>query len=266
VRWNNEHVTAYRAHPTQKYPYLYPLAGPLSGRSLTVETALPWPHHRSCFFGCDRVNGGNYWQEGPEQGQIRSRGPRLGAIQSDAVEILDACDWQRPNTPIVMRDERRVVVRIVGPQLRFVDWEIRWLAVEHITIEKTNHSLFAVRVAPDLSPAGGGRLVNADGQSGEKATFGVNSAWCDCSRGGGATAGVAAEGLTLMDHPRNPWAPTPWFTRDYGFMSPTPLYFREQPWTLAGGDSVTLRYRVVLHGGDVGASDLDAIFRAWSRA
>ena len=39
LRWNNEPLTCYRAHPTQKYPYFYPLTGPLSGLSLTSESA-----------------------------------------------------------------------------------------------------------------------------------------------------------------------------------------------------------------------------------
>jgi len=77
VRWNNRPLTCYRAHRSQKYPYLYPLAGPQTGLSLTTETALPWPHHRSLFFGCDRVNGGNYWQEEFDKGQILSAGPKL---------------------------------------------------------------------------------------------------------------------------------------------------------------------------------------------
>jgi hypothetical protein len=63
IRLNNRLLTCYRAHRSQKYPYLFPLAGPLSGLSLTDETTLPFPHHRALFLGCDRVNGGNYWQE-----------------------------------------------------------------------------------------------------------------------------------------------------------------------------------------------------------
>ena len=75
VRWANQLLTAYRAHPTQKYPYLYPAAGPLSGLSLTTESSLPFPHHRSILFSCDHVNGANYWQGPLEGGRIVSAGP-----------------------------------------------------------------------------------------------------------------------------------------------------------------------------------------------
>jgi hypothetical protein len=264
IRWNNVTVTCYRAHRSQKYPYLYPLTGPLSGLSVTTETSLPYPHHRSCFFACDRVNGGNYWQDEYDRGQILSGGPKLGQVTDTTVEVLDACDWQLPNGPVVMRDQRRISITAAGPSLRFLDLELQWQAVEDISVPKTNHALFAVRAATDLSPTGGGQLVNAEGLSGEKATFGKPSAWCDFSGKRQGIAGDVVEGIALLDHPGNPWAPTPWFTRDYGFISPSPMFFREEPWQLAAGKSVTLRYRVVVHAGDAQAAGIPDVFRSWT--
>lgn len=264
VRWNNRPLTCYRAHRSQKYPYLYPLAGPVTGLSLTTETALPWPHHRSLFFGCDRVNGGNYWQEEFGQGQILSAGPTLGKATKETVEILDACDWQRPGGPVVMKDQRKVTISVPSPRLTFLDWEIQWQAVEDVKIPKTNHSLFALRASNDVTPLGGGLLLNAEGQSGEKATFGKPSAWCGFSGKREKNLGDVIEGIALLHHPKNPWAPCPWFTRDYGFLSPTPFNFIEKPWELAAGKSVTLRYRVVLHAGDAKAAELDTVHREWA--
>ncbi|MBI5386822.1 MAG: PmoA family protein [Verrucomicrobia bacterium] len=264
VRFDNRLVTCYRAHRSQKYPYLFPLSGPLSGLSVTSETALPWPHHRSLFFGCDRVNGGNYWQEDFDKGQILSTGPKLGATTPDSVEILDRCEWQKPGGPIVAKEQRRITVTVAGSRLRFIDWETQWQAVETITVQKTNHSLFSARAALDLTPTGGGQLVNAEGDSGEKATFGKKSAWCDFSGKRDAAAGGVIEGIAILDHPKNPWSPCPWFTRDYGFMSPTPMNWIEKPWQLEASQSVTLRYRVVVHAGDAKEAGLAEIFKAWA--
>ena len=50
IRWADDPVTCYRAHPTQKYPYFYPLTGPASGLSLTTESGSSFPHHRSLLF------------------------------------------------------------------------------------------------------------------------------------------------------------------------------------------------------------------------
>lgn len=264
VRWDNRLVTCYRAHRSQKYPYLYPLTGPVSGLSVTSETSLPYPHHRSCFFACDRVNGADYWQEDYDRGQILSNGPTVGAVTKNSVEILDTCDWRQPDGPVVMRDQRRIVVAVAGPVLRFVDVELQWQAVEDVTITKTNHALFAVRASADLTPNGGGQLVNAEGLSGEKATFGKPSAWCDFSGKRSGVAGDVVEGVALLDHPQNPWAPTPWFTRDYGFVSPSPMNFQEAPWRLAAGNSVKLRYRVVVHAGDAHVAGIAEVFREWT--
>ena len=77
VRLDNTTFTCYRFGPGQKYPYFYPVNGPISGISVTTESSLPYPHHRSLFFGLDRVNGANYWQEENERGQIVSRGASI---------------------------------------------------------------------------------------------------------------------------------------------------------------------------------------------
>lgn len=263
IRFNNRPLTCYRAHRSQKYPYLFPLSGPISGLSLTDETTLPYPHHRSLFFGCDRVNGGNYWQEGFETGQILSSGPKVAEATRQQVTITDECDWQKPGGPVILKDQRTITISAPDEKLHTIDWTITLKALEPITVLKTNHSLFSMRAALDIAPKGGGNLVNAEGKSGEKATAGVKSAWCDFY---GKRAGMpnAVEGIAILDHPKNPWAPTPWFTRDYGFASPTPLNFIDQPWTIPARNSVTFRYAVVLHAGDPAAANLARLFEQWA--
>jgi hypothetical protein len=237
----------------------------LSGLSVTSETCLPYPHHRSLYFACDRVNGGDYWQEEYDRGQILSTGPKVGRTTKESVEILDACEWQRPGGPVVMRDQRRIIVTVPDSRVRFVDWEIQWQAAEDVTVEKTNHALFAARAALDLAPVGGGRLQNAEGDNGEKATFGKRSTWCDFSGKRNGIPGDIVEGVAILDHPKNPWAPTTWFTRDYGFMSPSPMNFLEKPWQLAVGQSVSLRYRVVIHAGDAKDAGIAGLYKTWTQ-
>jgi len=267
-RWANVVLTSYRAHPTQKYPYLYPLTGPASGLSLTTETSLPYPHHRSLIFACDRVNGANYWQAGLDAGQIISDGPQLGEVTDTTAVLTDSCQWKPDPDRTVMRDRRTVTVCVPDDHLRLIDFDITWTAVEDVTIPQTNHSLFAIRAAGDIVPWGGGTLVNSKGQSGEKATFGQTAEWATFFGvrrlpDGQPVRDDLFEGIALFDHPENPWAPTPWFTRDYGFLSPTPLFFRDKPWQLKAGQSVRLRYRVVLYAGTPESVGLDKLFRQW---
>ena len=43
-----------------------------------------------------------------------------------------------------------------------------------------------------------------------------------------------------MDHPNNFGGDCPWFTRDYGHLSPSPFNFLDQPWRMEPGETLTL--------------------------
>ncbi len=263
VRVNDQTLTSYRFGAGQKYPYFYPVNGPASGRSVTTESALPYPHHRSLFFGCDKVNGGNYWQEGNETGQIVSRGPVVAHSGPDLVRITDDCDWRQPGRSPVVTDHRDIQITAPSPDLRIIDFAVELTAVTDVKIERTNHSLFSARVDPALSVKSGGTLVNAEGASAEKGTFGVPSSWCDYS---GKMCG-AAEGIAIFDSPRNPWFPSKWFTRDYGFFSPTPMeWLGDEGFKLKAGEKLYLQYRVVVHSGDSKQANIDSLFKQWKEA
>jgi hypothetical protein len=261
VRVNGETFTVYRFGSGQKYPYFYPVNGPSTGRSVTTESSLPYPHHRSLFFGCDKVNGGNYWQEGNEQGQIVSSGPSIVKSESESVQIRDECEWRKPGEKPVIADRRDIRIEAPSALLRFIDFSIALSALSDIKVEITNHSLFAARVEPELSVKSGGTLLNAEGALSEKGTYGIQSAWCDYS---GRHCGVT-EGIAIFDSPSNPWFPSRWFTRDYGFFSPTPMqWLGPEGFRLKQGETLRLRYRVVVHAGDAAEADIAGLYRQWS--
>jgi len=252
--------TCYKFDPSQKYPYFWPVNGPASGKSLTTETSQPYPHHHSLFFGCDRVNGGNYWQQSNERGQIVSQGPKLIETSGSRVVFTDECFWQQPGTEPIIRDLRRVTITAPNKDLRIIDFEITIDPLTDISILKTNHSLFSARTVPELSVKSGGTLVNAEGKTGEKGTFGVASPWCDYF---GTHDGVT-EGITIMQHPDNRWFPSKWFTRDYGFFSPTPMYWlKDDRLDLPKGKMLTVRYRVVVHAGDTKTAQIQNISKQY---
>jgi hypothetical protein len=264
VRWDRRPIFAYRAHPAQKYPYVYPLIGPLTGLPMTEETGMPYAHHRSLFFACDRINGLDFWHAHAKGGSTISKKLEFSRVEKDFVELTNHCDWTRDDGTVLLRDKRTLVVRHVPRRHTLVDWDIEWEAVAPVTIGKSNHSLFSMRAARDLTPVGGGTLVDADGRNGEKATNGTPSAWC-CFYG--PRAGLPkemVEGICLMDHPSNPWAPTPWFTRDYGFASPTPLNFIKKPVAMQPGAPLRFRYRVVVHTGSPAQAGIADLYRQFS--
>jgi len=261
VRVDERTFTTYRFSAGQKYPYFYPVNGPLSGVSVTTESSLPWPHHRSLFFGCDKVNGGNYWQEGNEEGQIVSRGASLEAAGPERVLIRDVCDWRRPGSEAILTDRREIRIEAPSPSLRTIVFRVSLVAQTDVRFERTNHSLFAARVAPELAAEKGGVLRNAAGATGEKGTFGASAPWCDVS---GTRFGMR-EGIAIFDSPRNRFYPSRWFTRDYGFLSPTPFnWLDDAGLRLAKGEALELEYEVVVHGGDAAEAGIAGLFASWA--
>ena len=254
--------TSYHFADNEKYPFFFPVNAPLSGGSVTSMRNGEYPHHSSLFFGCDMVNGGNYWQEGLDRGRIISIGARIVESGSDKVVIEDECIWKRPDADAPIKDKRKIT--ITAPQEGFyqIDFDIEMEMLIDVTILKTNHSLFSARIDNDLSVKQGGVMINAEGKTGEKGTFGVGSAWIDCS--GKRAEGI--EGIAIMQHPSNRWYPSPWFTRDYGFISPTPMYWPEddQSTQLKKGETIKLRYRALVHSGDSKEAKIADQFKKYS--
>jgi hypothetical protein len=254
--------TCYKFAGTQKYPYFWPVNGPLSGKSITTETSEPYPHHHSLFFGCDRVNGGNYWQDVNERGQILSQGPKIIEAAGQRIVLTDTCLWKQPGKEPVIEDTRRITISAPSKDLRYIDFKITMTPLVDIEILKTNHSLFSARVVPELSVQSGGILINAEGKTSEKGTFGVASAWCDYS---GTRDGVT-EGIAILQNPKNRWFPSKWFTRDYGFFSPTPMNWLENgTMNLAKGEKLTLEYRVVVHAGNSRTANITELFNQYKQ-
>jgi hypothetical protein len=253
--------TSYHFQEDEKYPFFFPLNGPVSGGSVTSMRNGIWPHHSSLFFGCDLVNGGNYWQEGPERGRIISIGARVKEAKGERVVIEDECIWKRPDAEAPVLDRRRITVTAPSNGVYQLDFDIEMEMLTDVTILKTNHSLFSVRVDPDLSVEQGGTMVNAEGKETEKGTFGVASPWMDNY----GTRKTGVEGIAILQHPSNPWYPSPWFTRNYGFLSPTPMYWPAdgKQTSLKKGEILKLRYRVIVHAGDTKQANIADAFEKY---
>jgi hypothetical protein len=222
-----------------------------------------YPHHSSLFFGCDMVNGGNYWQEGLERGRIISVNAEIVKQGGDTLIITDECIWSRPGAISPMKDTRTYKITAPSENMTQIDVFIKMETLMDVTIQKTNHSLFSVRMAADLAVTNGGTMINAEGIKGEKDTFGKNSPWMDFY----GKRGNTIEGIAILQHPSNPWYPSPWFTRDYGFMSPTPMYWPENDKNtfMKKGTVLNLRYRVLVHSGDHVQAGIAKVFEEYRK-
>ncbi|HBZ21477.1 MAG TPA: hypothetical protein DEO60_10125, partial [Bacteroidales bacterium] len=166
----------------------------------------------------------------------------------DSVVITDECIWSRPGALSPVKDIRRFTITSPSATLTRIDAEITMEMMMDVHILKTNHSLFSARMAADLAVTNGGTMINAEGARSEKDTFGKASPWIDFY----GPRGSIIEGLAIMQHPSNPWYPSPWFTRDYGFISPTPMYWpvNGEETFMTKGTKLLLRYRILVHAGN----------------
>ncbi|MDR2863546.1 MAG: PmoA family protein [Puniceicoccales bacterium] len=279
-RKNNAVLTAYRANVAQKYPYWYPLVGPKTGLSLIAETGQPWPHHRGVFFGCDRVNGGNYWQNTLKDGQILSQGFKLESIGEKQAVFSDRCLWAKPKQNPIIEDKRRYELTLLDENRYVLDAWFEVLPLVDITIEQTNHGLFGVRSAPDISVVQGGTLENSEGvkivrgedpkDNGEKAVLtkihGKSARWCSFY---GKRAGLdITEGIAVLvpEGLPEPFDKNLWFARHYGNISPMPMLFipKNKPIKLPKGEVLKLRYRVVAFAGTPQEAGIDGLWKAFS--
>lgn len=245
--------TAYRFSPDQHLPYFYPLIAP-DGTGVTIEFPAPYPHHRSLWLGHGNVNGTDFWKGGPKNGRIIHTGILWSEEGEEAILAVQA-EWKTPEGQTLLTDER--YFRFWGEgNFRFLDAEFL-LRPEggSVLLGRTNHALFSVRVHPSLSVLGGGRLRNSEGGINEAGTMGKEARWCLYER---VSAGKSV-GIAVFDHPLNPWHPPPWFTRDYGFFSPSPFYWRE--FLLTPDTTLRLRYRVVVFSASL---DPEALWEAYA--
>jgi hypothetical protein len=113
----------------------------------------------------------------------------------------------------------------------------------------------ACRVADSYRGKKGGKIENAEGKRGEWKCWGKQSAWCDYS----GKVNKKEVGITMIDHPSNPFYPTYWHVRDYGLMAINPFGISEfkkdkklnGSFTLQENQTLELKFRVFIHAGNV---------------
>lgn len=259
--------TEYHFTDTPK-PYLYPLLGP-TGAAMTrsFPMASPpgeehdHPHHRSLWFGHGLVNGIDFWTEKAGTGRIvhdRFTGIRGG--QEKGI-IRSRNKWITTDGKVICTDDRSLTFYNSGPTVRMLDFEIT-INADHgeLVFGDTKEGTMAVRVAETMrltQPAGTlnpeSHIANSEGAHDTEA-WGKRAKWCDYS---GLVDGKLV-GIAILDHPKNPRYPTWWMARDYGLLGANPFGQHEfeklsnenvGDLKIPAGQSVTFRYRFVLHTG-----------------
>jgi hypothetical protein len=242
-------------------PFLFPVIGH-SGALLT-RLGHPNPvgheHHRSIWFGHQRLGGVNFWEEKPGTDiKVRHRQVSLYHDGSPWGGLVADLDWWAHGQTL-LNHRLILVIEPLGETDFALDLQSRFEVPPGggpIELGQTNFGFLGVRVAKTLSERfGGGQLVSADGTTSEEKLFGRRFRWVDYS---GPSAPAIREGICFMDHPDNPGHPTHWHVRGDGWMSAA--FNLASSHSLAAGHPLDLRYRLLIHHGPADPNLLD---RAW---
>lgn len=247
---------------TRSYPFTPPVSGGTKDH----------PHHQSMWFLHDQVNGVNFWAANTNDNKGDS-GPHIAhrkfvdiASRGSMARIVAQNDWM--NGDKRMCEDERTIVFGTGPSdSRWIDFAITIKASDgDVAFGDTKEGTFALRVADTMrvDAKKGGQIVNSEGQENE-AAWGMPARWVDYT---GPVDGETV-GIAIMSHP-NGFRPVPrWHVRTYGLFAANPFGQKDFPHpeaakqgavTIKKGDSLTLRYRVLLHRGKTDAEMIEQAF------
>ncbi len=265
VMVDGKEFTSYLFGSVNKYPFYYPVTGPLSGETVTTWDQEPYPHHSSLYVSLDwvrseNVERGNYWQPRHEleTGQVFSRNPQIVENDGKAVVISDRLEWIVPATGTHhFNEERTVRVWAPSPEVRIMDFDFEFEVMKDLSVSPTGHSFFSARMRPEIAVGctdhgpewahlGTGTIVDSEGNRDEAGTREKAGDWAAFYGDNGGFI----EGLAIIQHPGNSYYPGLWVTRDYGFFSPSSFCFNEEPVEMQAGQTLSFSYRVVVFAGD----------------
>lgn len=276
IRWAGEVVTAYQTGKEAAKPYFYPLIGP-TGENVTrhfpmqegvAGEATDHPHHRGLWFGFGRVNGLDFWHEPGSPGKEGTRFGRmvhtgLNGIQMKGAEkaiiLKTTTDWVDFQTKAkVCQDRRTIRLERRDDGALVLDLAVAIEASEgEVVFGDSEEGGLALRVMPTLrleGPVARGSIRNSEGVTG-KEVWGKRARWVEYA---GVDSRGRELGVAIFDHPASFRHPTWWHARPYGLFATGPFgQGRFEPGaakgagdhTLAKGQILTLRHRVLIHAG-----------------
>ena len=252
------------------------------------------PHHVGMWFNYGDVNGHDFWNnstaitpdnKGPF-GTIVHTGVKSMKSGKEKAELVVTADWLDQDGKVMLQ-ETTTYVFLAGKDNRTIERITTLKAMDKEVVFKDNkEGLIGLRLArqleqPSTKPevftdASGvatkvpvlnnegvtGLYHSSEGIEGD-AVWGTRAQWVKLT----GTVGNEALSIVLMDHPKNVGYPTYWHARGYGLFAANPLGQSilsngKAPalnFTLPSGQSVTFRYRLLIHSGSLSDATLSQL-------
>lgn len=253
------------------------------------------PHHRSFWFNHGDVNSGDFWGGTP----ANIRQARLISAKEDgkSVKLVTENYWNHDKLGRdVCRDVRTIVFCVLPelPNVRCIDFSVEVFALEdNVVFGDTKEGSFGIRVPSPMALTsrkisetwGGSILDDAGNKDGE--TWSKKAKWVNyvgpverflegdelaAEFAKDSTAGdfpLTEAGIAVLNGP-NSLNTLPWrHVRDYGLFASNPFGQKDfEPQNpdangsrkLNKGESMSFSFRVLIHNGELTASDLDKAY------
>jgi hypothetical protein len=238
-------------------------------------------HQRGLWFSHGDVNGLDFWDN-----EASYTTPNRGFIVLDRVIGLSSAaktgsieasfKWVDPKQEQLIAETRKMVFHS-DPTLRMIDFTIALKAIKKVTFNDSKEGTLGMRLAAGLEapskrapalPKRTGTIVNSDGLEGEANCWGKRANWVDVF---GEVEGEKL-GVAIFDSPGNPEHPTYWHVRGYGLLAANIFgrraFERNEALngsrTLEPGETLTFRYRVVVHPGDPHTANIAALYEKYA--
>jgi hypothetical protein len=259
-------------------PYFAPLrsaSGKIVTRRYPMEQvqgeSRDHQHHRGLWLGYIDVNGFNFWENEfsynrPNAGRMVTRRAEIEKNGGKSASIHALIDWIGPAGQSVLTEDRTMTF-YSDPRFRTIDFDAVLTATEKAVFADDKDGALGIRVADAITEkTGNGVIIDSQGRRGMKQVWGKRAEWVDYS----GSIGGEPVGIAIFDHPTSFHHPARWHARDYGLIAANPFadhaYDPKLPvrhTTLKPGESIHLRYRIVVHP-KMNAADIEGMYKNYA--
>jgi hypothetical protein len=289
-------VGRYVWSPDFRQPFFHPLFTAKSPSPVSLYAPADHPWHRGLWWAWKYVNGVNFWddteQDASQSGFGTSQvvGHEVFKLATGGFTVSQRLELRQIQTNALIATERRKLTLhpvVPGTSPGFsgwaIDWDATWTSDQELTFsttpreEKPWGGYGGLNFRPARSFCWREEISNSQGGRGAQEVHGIPTRWA-CIRGGcdGDPNVLPREaplaGLAFLIHPGNPEAAQSVFVhaatdpkRGFGILKTAPLM--RGPLTIATGEKLRLRYRVVLFDSlaDLPVEALDAAWEKYAK-
>lgn len=241
------------------------------------------PHHVGMWFNYGDVNGLDFWNNStdiaPEKkigyGTIRHKNVEKMSGGKDKAELEVTAYWQKPDDTDLLLENTKYIFSGTG-NMRTIERITKLTALkEDVSFKDNKEGVFGIRLARELehpskkaelfTDASGkattvaelnntgvtGKYLSSEGKEGDN-VWGTRGKWVNLN----GKIDEELVSLVILDNPNNIGYPTYWHARGYGLFAANPFGQKELSggkdvlnYKLPAGQSVTIRYKVLIHSG-----------------